>query len=320
VDTAGRPVSGARVTLTKHEGFFEGFGRALTAVFSLGLACLGEDSICQVPYGQGITNSRGDYTVFLKEIDDYDLDVAARGALVEARVDFAGQPMTLPRVMVWSPTPRLETSGNSTSVVFAGPPAVVGSVERYNAVVSDRTSGTELLVIRGVRSRQTFDTRAMADAPVRLHLSGLVQTKLGDTRYSADYDTRGRLRPPSRGATCVEYGPGTRVKRAASTCRTIDDASYGTTWQPAPVECKQDQQCLRSVGVDLGGVRTVRYVSVIGCAYDGIQGSADGKHWTKLDVTYDGGRCTGDVSAKVRYVRTVPSVSTPSVADLAVWF
>ena len=319
VDVDGRPVPNARIRLERHEGILEGLGRALTAVFSLGFACIGTD-VCTVPYGQGVTNASGEYTVFLKtDVDDYDLRIEAGAALVESRIDFAGKPLKLPQVVVWSPTPRLEVSGGRARVVFAAPPARVGSVERYNAVVTERSGGTELVVIRDVRSRETFDARRIEDAPVRLRLSGLVHTALGKTWYTGHDDAQGALRPPSRGKGCVEYGPSGRVARNTAACRRVTDGRFDKQWEPAYVECKPKTSCDRWVGVDLGGVRSVRYVSVFGCdSFGEIQASVDGKRWkTIVDDTDEG--CAHEVSARARYVRAGGSFAE-QVTEVSVWY
>jgi hypothetical protein len=317
VDLQGRPVAGAKVGLTRHEGFLEGLTRGIAMLASLGLVCIGEDTICEVPYGQGISNADGRYTVFLKpEVDDYDLNIEAQGSQVQSRIDFAGKPVTLPQLTLWNPTPRLEISGREASVVFAGVPASLGAAERYNAVVTDRRTGTELAVLRGVGSREKLDARLLEDAPLRLRVSGLVQTKLGDTWYSGHAEAQGRLVPPSRGKGCLTYLDGTLKGRNTAACRKVTDGAFTGEWSPTRPACAEGKPCEQAVAVDLGSVRDVRYVRVLGCySFGKIQGSNDGKTWRTLE---DGG-CGGEVSGKARYVR-VAGAFTENVTEISVWY
>lgn len=311
VDVSGRPVAGAEVRLTQHEGFFGGFARALTAFATLGLACLTE--ICEVPYGVGRTDSAGRYTVYLERgVEDYDLVVSTRSGSVSALIDFAGRPLALPDVVLWNPSVRLAVSGTRAQVRFAAPPARLGSWESaYGSVTTDADRVREtLLSMPDVHSGDTFDARLVEDDTVTLHVTLTVRGRLGKTTYSgrsAEY--RGRLVPGSRGKPCFEYGRSGRPIRNAP-CALTDGDLY-TQWTPkvADYQCANGSPCDRRVTVDLGAVRRVRYVAARVCDpfFDQVESSVDGKSWQVLVArrSGDGGDdvCAKAVDVRARYVR-----------------
>ena len=317
VDMRGRPVANAKVTLTRHEGIIEGIGRGLTVIASLGFACAADVQICQVPYGTGMTNARGEYTVFLKnDVDDYDLNIEGSGLQVQGRIDFAGAPLRLPRLRMWSPAPKLTISGRTARIDFAPVPGSLGPVKRYNAVVSDAQTGVELVVIRSVQDGETFDARLLEDKAVRLRLTALVQSGIGNTWYAGHTTARSGQRPPSRGKACVEYGPGTRTARNTAACRRVVDGSFSTRWDKGHPECPPKGSCDQLVGVDLGAVRTLRLVRVLGC-WDQPEVSVDGRTWRTLEP-YDGG-CVYETSTRARYVRTRDPFGD-HVVEISVWY
>ena len=316
VDLRGRPVANAKVTLTRHEGIAEGFARGLSVIASLGLVCVADDA-CTVPYGTGMTNARGEYTVFLKQdVDDYDLNIEGSGLQVQGRIDFAGRPLRLPRLRMWSPNPRLTISGRTARIDFSPVPSALGPVEKYNAVVTDTRSGVELVVIRGVADGETFDARLLEDAPVRLRLTALTRTSIGDTWHAGHVTTAGRLRPPSRGRACVEHGPGTRTARNTAACRRVVDGSFATRWDKGHQPCPAKGSCDQYVGVDLGAVRSLKLVRVLGC-WDQPEVSVDGRKWTTLG-TYDGG-CVYDTSTRARYIRARDPFGD-HVVEISAWW
>lgn len=311
IDANGRPVRGATVLLQRHEGFFEGFARGFTMLFSLGLACLAD--ICTVPYGAGRTDGNGGYTVFLEhDVDDYDLTVKPlSGGEFEARIDFAGKPLRLPEVVVWNPAPSLEQSGTRASVRFRSPPARLGAWRDASATISD-AKGRSLLPLGEVRSGDSFDGRLLEDVSGRLAVSVRVRTKLGDATYSGSAAFRGHHRPLSRGRPCLEYGRSGQPVRNAP-CQ-LTDGDLLTGWKPKvpDYQCAEgSSSCDRRVTVDLGSARRLRYVAVRVCDdfFDQVESSVDGKTWQVLiaEDSGDGGEindvCAREVDAVARYVR-----------------
>jgi hypothetical protein len=305
VDANGRPVGDATVSMSRHEGFFEGFGRALIAVGSLGLACIGTE-FCTVPYGEGRTDSGGGYTVFLKaEVDDYDVTVRRGGTTYAVRIDFAGKPLRLPEVVLWSPSPRLDQNGTTARVRFNGAPARAGTVDGYDATITAGNDGDAVLSLDGVRSGDTFDARLIEDVSGTLNVSAQVRTRLGKATYTGTVPVHGRFRPMSRGRSCLEYGNARTVR--TSPCG-LTDGNLGKDWGgvASTKVCKPNTSCDQSVAVDLGGVRSIHYVSVHGCNtfFDEVESSTDGRRWRTLIP--EGGSsegCYAAVSGVARYVR-----------------
>lgn len=313
LDASGRPVSGADVRLERHEGFFEGFGRALAVFASLGLACIADDEICEVPYGVGRTDASGRYTVFLeKDVDDYDVRVqqGSTGPVLTARIDYAGKPLVLPDVHYWNPAPFAEARGTDMHVRFRTPPARVGTWRGAGATVKDAKDNV-LVTLDGARSGDSFDARLIEDVAARLDVGVTVRTKLGDTTYTASAPVRGRLRPMTRGLACYEYGRSGRPVRNAPCALT--DGDLLTEWQPkvADYQCADNSPCDRRVMVDLGSQRRLRYVVVRTCDdfFDEVQVSADGKTWQTVIEQHSGQGgdindvCHRELDTTARYVR-----------------
>lgn len=309
VDTNGRPVSGAVVSLSQNQGFFEGLGKAFVAVLSLGLACLTD--ICTVPYGEGRTDANGRYTVFLEpDVDDYSLAVAVRdGPAFGADVDFGGKPLGLPNVVLWNPAVSVEQSGTRATVRFRTPPSSLGSWK--SAHLSVTAGDVRLVDDRAARSGTTFDARNLVDAAAKASVSVTIRTRLGDSTYTSSTSVRGRHRPPSRGAACVEYMPRNGKPVRQSPCG-LTDGDVTEHWTPKTPDTCGGQSCDRKVVVDLGGVRRVSYLAFHGCdSSDRIALSNDGTTWRDAGIDTDdafpGDFCAGTLSGSARYVRVTGS-------------
>jgi hypothetical protein len=307
LDANGRPVAGAGVTMTRHEGFFEGFAHALAAIGTLGLACLAPD-VCTLPYGEAVTDDAGRYTVFLKtDVDDYDVLVGRGAESFTVKVDFAGKPLRLPDVVWWSTAPRLERSGGTGRVRFRHAPAGVGTVERYDAKITGPEEHPPLLDLTSTLAGGSFDLRRIEDVQGRLWVSATVRTKLGKATYSAYVPVSGAARPMSRGKTCVEYGNARTIRNRSC---ALTDGDLVNEWHGASYStvCKSGgtESCEQSVAVDLDAPRAIHYVSVQGCDtfFDQVQASVDGRTWRTL-IPKGGSSegCYAAVSGTARYVR-----------------
>ena len=309
VDANGRPVAGALVSLTQEQGAFEAFFTAFAVLGTLGLACLTD--ICELPYGEARSGADGRYTVYLEKVpDDYTLAVGGKdGPLVTATVRFAGRPVRLPDVAVWSPAPYLERRGNEARVRFRSPPARLGSWVSAQALVADRND-RELVRLDQARSGDAFDARLLEDAAARLSVTVRVRSALGPTAYVARTAVSGGLRPVSRGKPCFEYGRAGRPIRQ-SPCG-LTDGDLVRNWSPkvADYSCGENNPCDRRVMVDLGSARRLSFLVARGCDtfFDEIESSVDGRTWTTLadrhtDVGDAHDVCALDLDTVARYVR-----------------
>jgi hypothetical protein len=306
VDTNGRPVTDAAVTMTRHEGFFEGLGRVITIFGTFGLACL-SDEVCTVPYGEARTDSTGHFTLFLKhDVDDYDVVVTKNDAAFEVRVDFDAKPMTLGTIAFWSPSPHLDRSGTTARIRFATAPRSLGSVEGYAASVgAPKGDGEPYVSVESAHSGDAFDARIVEDVAARLVVRATVHTRLGKATYSAGTAVRGAYRPMSRGRGCVEYGSAGSRRRGS--CQ-LTDGDLADSWKvnAGYTLCKKGASCDQAVAVDLGSVRTIRFVTLQGCDtfFDVVEASNDGMHWRTLVEQHTEPRgCARAVSGTARYVR-----------------
>lgn len=306
LDTSGRPLADASVSMTRHEGILEGIGRAITVFGTLGLACLADD-VCTVPYGEARTDSTGRFTVFLKhDVDDYDVAVTKNDAAFEVRVDFAAKPMSLGTIRFWSPAPRLDRSGTTARIRFAAAPRSLGSVDGYSADVTPPKGGGDPYVhFDDAHSGDAFDARVLEDVAARLVVKVTVRTRLGKATYSAGTAVRGAYRPMSRGHACVEYGSAGSKRR--SPCQ-LTDGDLANEWKDNAgyTLCKKNTSCDQAVAVDLGAVRSIRFVSLQGCDpfFDTVEASNDGVHWRTLIEQHGESRgCAAAVSGTARYVR-----------------
>lgn len=311
VDAAGRPVAGAVVVMQRDEGWAGALARGLTALFTLGLACFAE--VCTVPYGEGRTDSDGRYTLYLeKETSDYTFSVARRGGpTMHADVAYRGRALRLPDAVYWDPTPRLEITGTRARIRFRSPPSSVGAWRSADAAVTDAKGESDLLRYHRAESGETFDARLLEDLAVGLRVAVEVRTRLGDTTYTSTSSARGRWRPGSRGAACVEYGKGDRALRRPRCALT--DGDLLERWDPkvADWNCPNNSPCDRKVDVDLGVPRRLRYLAVRVCDdfFDSVQVSADGVTWDTV-MAEDGNQggdvrdvCARELDVVARYVR-----------------
>jgi hypothetical protein len=315
VDTRGRPVRGATVRLTRHEDALTNLFNGLEVVATFGLVCIDDRRICETPSGSAVTDAKGRYTVYVTSgFTTYDLEIASGDTTMSAEVDLATARLPLPRATLWSPSPTLRVSGTTARIGYRAAPRRLGRVRDYHAYVLDPRSGGVLGQWHDLAGGATFDARLMQDRPVRVEASARVRTAFGDTWYSGYASARGRHRPDSRGRACVEYA-GTRVVRDAASCRLVTDGAFDRAWNAdRALLCPRGAGCGRWVGVDLGAVRGLRYVSVPGCAT--VQVSRDGRTWTDVAERWD---CTLALSARARYVRASSDLGE-ELTEIAVWW
>ncbi len=308
VDASGRPVPDATVVMTQEVSAIEAFATAITALTSFGLACV--TGICEVPYGQGRTDTRGEYVLFLAPATSaYTLTAGAGSSpTFTAPVSYRGRPLRLPDAVLWSPAPRLETSGNTARIRFAAAPRRLGSVEGYATRIGAGPFET-VYASSDAHSGDTFDARLLEDATATLTVTARVHGAFGVITYAGERRVQGRSRPLSRGRTCLEYGKGSKVIRHSACALT--DGDLFASWKPriADFACGSSNPCERSVSVDLGSVRQIRYVVARTCDqfFDEITASTDGRTWRTLltrDPSRSGdGVCAVEVSGTARYVR-----------------
>lgn len=308
LDANGRPVPDATVVMAQEVSTAEAFATALSAFSTLGLACV--TGICEVPYGQGRTDSRGQYVLFLTpEASPYTLTAGTgRSPMFTASVSYRGKPLRLPDAVLWSPAPGLETSGTTARIRFAAAPPHLGTVEGYSARIAVGTFET-MYESSDAHSGDSLDARLLEDATATLTVKARVHGAFGLVTYAGERQVRGHSRPLSRGRSCLEYGKGSQVVRH-STC-ALTDGDLFRSWRPriADFSCGTSGPCPRSVSVDLGGVRQIRYVVARECGpfFDTITASTDGRTWRTLlerDPSQpSGGACAVEVSGTARYVR-----------------
>lgn len=295
VGVDGRPVAGARVALTDVRRADRGPADRETR-----------------------TDARGEYVLHPEPRPaTYRLDVDHGALFLYAQVAFDGRPRTVPDAVLWSPGTRLTFSGTTATLRYRHAPASLGRIEGHPVGVSDPVTGNELVTLYGAEDGEaTFDARLVEDVPVRAFASARVDTALGDTVVGEHHDTRGTLRPGSRGASCFEEGPGDRRVTNSTACRRAVDGDLREEWHPSPPGCA-DGACESYVGVDLGGVQRVTLVHVRGCDNGTVETSADGTTWEALDVDAFG--CVVELDVDARYVR-VGDPHGPRLTELSVWY
>ncbi len=300
LDDRGRPVSRARLQIATSGNFAETFARAMLP--------RGSD-----PYGWGVTDGSGRYTVYLKPgARSYTLGVSwVPGVTVTAHVAFTGRAQRLPDLVVWAPDLSWE-GGHVRRVTFGSPPRAVGSLQGADLRVVEDTDGLAqaAVLLRNVSSGVTFDVRVLEDREWVVALTIRVGAKrLGEVTYDVRTSMTGTDEPASRGKPCVEYDD--RGRAVTGDPCALTDGDLSTRWQPTVSDSSCGaSRCDRAVAVDLGSVKPIAFVVVRVCDpfFDQVESSADGRHWTTLVrkdtfVHDDDDVCSAVVSTSARYVR-----------------
>lgn len=295
VDVDGRPVAGATVTLTDARRADGGPADR-----------------------EARTDARGEYVLHpAPKPVTYTLDVTQGTLFLYAQVELDGTPRTLPDAVLWSPGTRLTFSGTTATLRYRHAPPSLGRVVGYPVSVADPVTGYELVHLYDEEDGEaTFDARLVEDVPVRAFASARLVTALDDTVVGEYHDTRGALRPGSRGRRCFEHGPGDRSVTNTEACRRAVDGNLRDEWRVSPPGCAEGA-CESYVGVDLGGVHRVGLVHVRGCLNGTVETSVDGVTWEPFDVDVAG--CVLELDVEARYVR-VGDASGPRFTELSVWY
>lgn len=332
----GSPLAGLPVTVVEESSGF-GLDAALTAVFTLGIACVATPPACDGGprvVDSATTGQDGTFELTLPDayLPGYETDedwvvqvgrAPVTGELTGPSSSFELEVNSFvqasPDLAVWDGTPRITVTGALLRVDVV---PITGGAELQNK--STRFVNDAGDVVWGVRGT-TVDPRVIEDQSTRLVASGyadvVVRHSNGRTIYHQSVATAtvpyvGTLTPLSRGAACTIAAGG-----LVGCPFTDGDLTTLTT------------QLGGAVTVDLGAPTDIGLVVVrgTGFAVDDdeviVEGSVDATTWTRLqhrDLDGDNGWSAGPTAGRgipsFRYVRIGGSAdSVDDLAEVSVW-
>lgn len=288
VDTAGRPVAGARVSFELHPNR-EVYNQADCAVRSWEIQC-------KVHKSSGTTNSAGRYRLpvnlssYLAEKKEHDLFVTDRArsgvknpARTAVKFYFNGKSMPVIDLPVWRGTVSVgPASSGRRTVHLDALPASLGRTYSAGPVVELMQGGGVAWQLREMTSDRNVDARIVETGTTATRATATrILGRLFPRYWTPEYAVSGGLRPMSRGKACATYGRDDAVVPLAR-CRFTDGrlaTPIDIPYQRAGGKsCDVASQCAHPkwVRVDLGTMQSVGALAVRGCVPGGAEVSPDG--------------------------------------------
>jgi hypothetical protein len=328
VGLTGAPLSGLPVTVVEHRPQ-AGLDAALTAFFTLGIACVATGDACDTSakvVDSATTGADGRFELTLPDayLPGYETDedwvvqvgrAPADGEMTGPSSSFELEVNTRvqesPDLVLWDASPTVTTRGDLWQVQV---PALTGGAplrDLATRLVDDR--GNVLWTVHGT----SVDPRVIEDRTVRVVTSGTADVTVrhadGRTIYhqsvaAPTMAVTGGGTPPSRGAGCTQTGGGL----------------VGCLYTDGDLAAQVDLPPKEAVTVDLGAPTEVGLVVVRGVIGSmdpdaEVQVSTDGTTWTDLEERPLDGADGWSAAAGGGPVRYVCVTGPRSLAEITAW-